>query len=42
MWPQILHGLGAEVTVFDPAAMDQARRVCPGLEYAGSVLGAAP
>jgi UDPglucose 6-dehydrogenase len=29
------------VAVFDPAAMDRARRVHPDLDYAGSVLGAA-
>jgi UDPglucose 6-dehydrogenase len=33
--------LGARVAVFDPAAMDRARKVHPELEYAGSVLGAA-
>ena len=36
-----VHGLGARVTVYDPAAMDQARRVHPELEYAGSMLAAA-
>lgn len=29
------------VAVFDPAAMDRARKVHPELEYAGSALGAA-
>jgi len=32
--------LGARVAVFDPAAMDRARKVHPDLDYAGSVLGA--
>jgi UDPglucose 6-dehydrogenase len=36
-----LHGLGARVTVYDPAAMDRARRQHPELEYAGSMLEAA-
>jgi len=36
-----VRALGARVAVFDPAAMDRARRVHPELEYAGSVLGAA-
>jgi UDPglucose 6-dehydrogenase len=38
---QILHGMGAEVTVFDPEAMINARRVCPELKYADSAIGAA-
>jgi UDPglucose 6-dehydrogenase len=38
---QILHGMGAEVTVYDPEAMVNARRVCPELKYAESALGAA-
>jgi UDPglucose 6-dehydrogenase len=38
---QILHGMGAEVTVYDPQAMVNARRVCPELKYAESALGAA-
>jgi UDPglucose 6-dehydrogenase len=38
---QILHGMGAEITVYDPAAMDNARRVCPEFRYADSVLSAA-
>jgi UDPglucose 6-dehydrogenase len=33
-----LHNLGAQVTAYDPAAMDKARRVHPELGYAGSVL----
>jgi UDPglucose 6-dehydrogenase len=36
-----VHGLGARVTVYDPAAMDKARQVHPELEYAGSMVGAA-
>jgi UDPglucose 6-dehydrogenase len=36
-----VHGLGARVTVYDPAAMDRARLVHPELEYAGSMLEAA-
>jgi UDPglucose 6-dehydrogenase len=36
-----VHGLGARVTVYDPAAMDRARQVHPELEYAGSMLEAA-
>ena len=38
---QILTGLGARVTVYDPAAMDNARRVRPDLAYAASVAEAA-
>ena len=38
---QILHGMGAEVTVADPEAMDNARMACPGLKYADSEIGAA-
>ncbi len=38
---QILHGLGAEVTVYDPAAMENARMAWPELTYAPSVLAAA-
>jgi UDPglucose 6-dehydrogenase len=38
---QILTGLGARVTVYDPAAMDNARRVSPGLAYAASLAEAA-
>jgi UDPglucose 6-dehydrogenase len=36
-----VRALGARVAVFDPAAMDRARQVHPGLDYTGSVLGAA-
>jgi UDPglucose 6-dehydrogenase len=36
-----VRALGARVTVFDPAAMDRARRVHPDLDYAASVPGAA-
>jgi UDPglucose 6-dehydrogenase len=35
-----VHGLGARVTVYDPAAMDRARLVHPELEYASSMLDA--
>jgi UDPglucose 6-dehydrogenase len=38
---QILHGMGADVTVYDPAAMGNARVVCPQLGYADSALAAA-
>jgi UDPglucose 6-dehydrogenase len=38
---QILHGLGAEVTVYDPAANENARRARPELKYAGSAQAAA-
>ncbi len=38
---QILTGLGARVTVYDPAAMDNARRVSPDLHYAASLAEAA-
>jgi UDPglucose 6-dehydrogenase len=31
---QILHGMGAQVTVHDPAALASARRACPELGYA--------
>jgi UDPglucose 6-dehydrogenase len=36
-----LHGLGARVTVYDPAAMDRARRQHPELDFADSMLEAA-
>jgi UDPglucose 6-dehydrogenase len=36
-----IRDLGARVTVYDPAAVERARRARPELEYAGSVLGAA-
>jgi UDPglucose 6-dehydrogenase len=38
---QILHGMGARVTVYDPVAIDNARRACPQLRYAGSAEEAA-
>jgi UDPglucose 6-dehydrogenase len=38
---QILTGLGARVTVYDPAAMDNARRISPDLGYAASLAEAA-
>ncbi|MGB6452879.1 MAG: UDP-glucose/GDP-mannose dehydrogenase family protein [Streptosporangiaceae bacterium] len=38
---QILHGLGAEVTVHDPQAIENARRARPELRYADSVRTAA-
>jgi UDPglucose 6-dehydrogenase len=38
---QILHGMGAEVTVYDPEALSNARKVCPELNYADSAAGAA-
>ncbi len=38
---QILTGLGARVTVYDPAALDNARRVSPDLHYAASLAEAA-
>jgi len=37
---QTIHGLGARVTVYDPAALESARRAHPELEYAGSALEA--
>ena len=38
---QILHGMGARVTVYDPVAIDNARRACPQLRYAASAEEAA-
>ncbi len=38
---QILHGLGAEVTVHDPQAIENARRAWPELRYADTVRAAA-
>src|SRR5580658_3187628 len=38
---QILHSQGACVTVYDPVAIDNARRACPQLRYATSVREAA-
>lgn len=36
-----LHQAGAEVTVIDPAAVDNARRAYPDLQYGTDVLAAA-
>jgi UDPglucose 6-dehydrogenase len=33
--------MGGRVTVYDPAALDNARKACPQLRYAGSVRAAA-
>jgi UDPglucose 6-dehydrogenase len=38
---QILHSMGARVTVYDPVAIDNARRTCPQLRYAESAEEAA-
>ena len=38
---QILHGMGARVTVYDPAALANARRACPELGYAATPTEAA-
>ena len=38
---RILHGMGAQITVYDPAAMENARAVCPEFSYGDSALGAA-
>jgi UDPglucose 6-dehydrogenase len=38
---QILHGMGARVTVYDPAALTNARRACPELRYAATLAEAA-
>ena len=38
---QILHGMGAQVTVYDPAALASARRACPELGYAATLAEAA-
>src|SRR5437773_1026894 len=37
---QILTGMGARVTVYDPAALDNARRARPELSYASTLAGA--
>jgi UDPglucose 6-dehydrogenase len=37
----ILHGMGAQVTVYDPAATANARQVCPDLRYATTMIEAA-
>ena len=38
---QLLHGMGAQVTVYDPAALDNARQACPELSYAKTLAEAA-
>jgi nucleotide sugar dehydrogenase len=38
---QILHGMGAQVTVYDPAALANARRIYPELSYATTLAEAA-
>jgi UDPglucose 6-dehydrogenase len=38
---QILHGMGAQVTVYDPAALDNARHARPELGYAETLAEAA-
>jgi UDPglucose 6-dehydrogenase len=38
---QILHAMGAQVTVYDPAALANARRACPELGYAATLAEAA-
>jgi len=38
---QILHGMGAQVTVYDPAALANARRAYPELSYATTLAEAA-
>jgi nucleotide sugar dehydrogenase len=38
---QLLHGRGAQVTVYDPAALDNARHACPELSYAETLAEAA-
>jgi UDPglucose 6-dehydrogenase len=38
---QILHGMGAQVAVYDPAALANARRACPELGYAATLAEAA-
>jgi UDPglucose 6-dehydrogenase len=38
---QILQGMGARVTIYDPAALGNARRICPDFRYAATVLDAA-
>jgi UDPglucose 6-dehydrogenase len=37
---QILHGMGAQVTVYDPVALDNARRAHPELVYAATPIEA--
>jgi nucleotide sugar dehydrogenase len=38
---QILHSMGAQVTVYDPAALGNAHRACPELGYADTLAEAA-
>jgi UDPglucose 6-dehydrogenase len=38
---RLVHVMGAQVTVYDPAALENARRACPQLTYATSVREAA-
>ena len=38
---QILHSMGAQVTVYDPAALENARHACPELSYAETLAEAA-
>jgi len=38
---RILHGMGAQVTVYDPAAVDNARRAWPDLRYVANCADAA-
>jgi UDPglucose 6-dehydrogenase len=38
---QLLHGMGAQVTVYDPAALDNARHACSELGYAKTLAEAA-
>ena len=38
---QLLHSMGAQVTVYDPAALDNARYACPELSYAETLAEAA-
>jgi UDPglucose 6-dehydrogenase len=38
---QLLHSMGAQVAVYDPAALDNARHACPELSYAETLAEAA-
>ena len=38
---RILHAMRAQVTVYDPAALSNARRICPELGYAATMAEAA-
>jgi len=38
---RVLDGMGAQVTVYDPEALESARRACPQLSYAASIYEAA-